>query len=366
MATSRKTVGTNKRSSPDKSSSDLVSVFEIIDSKNTVIFVCETLAVAKKMLPTLKENKIGLRIRHRLLEPSRVESFKDCIVPKGSAYTDWLEPGQTPEINVALERYNKVLGKQMKKTTWDYEESFEQLRRSLLLNNKKVEVRREVTVTCESLNGISFEGLSDKGRELLVLMAGLSSAVSRYVKNGTMANLLEPYNVISYDKFDPQMQIEPFTRHFLVDPLLTFLGYKTILPERIIDDKKVDYSIYTPHRPDILIEAEPIGKKLENDPRSGIEQVKGYMSAAEKRSIGIATDGIRWVLIAEKNGQSAEKTLDLSVIFIPLTKYITSKKRHLDIDDLNILDEFWDTFSSEKIFKAHSELEKTLEKRPGK
>lgn len=342
-------------------------MYELVDDKRRVIFVFTNEKIARKALRDLKDQYQGLRIITRWFGEIDLDFDDSFIIRDEKSYKDLLDTGMTSERKTALREYNTLSSRKPTKIMWNYDESIPLLRERLKQSSKKVEITRHIEISCDSLEGIHFDGLSENGHKILFLMAGISSVVSQHVDNGSMKDLIDLKRSIGGDCLRPPMLPEPFTKHFLVDPILTALGYTSVLPERYIEKdiknsrNHVDYStVVKPHRTEILIEVEPLGEDLDKE-NDGIGQVIKYMDAINKKSIGIATDGVKWVLIAKKDGFDKEtKEFDLAQVYIPLTKYLNSTKRHLEIDNLGILDEFWETFSSETIFTAHSKLEKDL------
>jgi len=99
-------------------------------------------------------------------------------------------------------------------------------------------------------------------------------------------------------------QPEPFTQQAVISVLFDALGYSDLTPETGSYasgiSKIADYSMPFEVSGDsnrLLIEAEPIGKKLKGR-NDGVGQVKDWLSRREFESdFGFATDGPRWIFV---------------------------------------------------------------------
>ena len=331
-----------------------------------VVFLCETDNVAIEVKSYLKETHPGMKFRvlHRYdVSDEQLAPVEGYIVRKGQKRSEWANMMNDPLLGVALKKYTKMVSHKPKKinsTAWDYGESLSMIGTRLKQSSKKVEIVRSFDVECDSLEDVRIDNLSDEGHTLLSRIAGISSIIARHiVDKDVMVNLLKHQNKLGKDDLNPQMQPEPFTRHFLIDPILTSLGYTKILPERFIGNGQVDYSVMEPHKPEILIEAKCMGTDLEKD---GVGQLFGYMSGLEKKTIGIVTNGVEWILIIGQRGDNVVTyPLDLSEIYLPLTQFFKSKNQRLEMKDCTVLDKFLNTFSKDNITKAHSKLKKDFE-----
>ena len=99
---------------------------------------------------------------------------------------------------------------------------------------------------------------------------------------------------------------EPFTQRTVIEPLFDALGYPDFTTEAsgLTDEQrqKADYLFSLREYDDIdsdrlPVEAEPLNKKLDQQ-KHGIGQVKDWLDTYSfGAEFGIATDGMRWVLI---------------------------------------------------------------------
>ncbi len=95
---------------------------------------------------------------------------------------------------------------------------------------------------------------------------------------------------------------EEFVKRFIVEPIISFLGYEivseTVLPAPT-GKKEPDYTIRPKNSNDPIfyVEVEPLNTDLYDKDR-GTSQVKEWLlSRASKTDYGIATDGLNWILL---------------------------------------------------------------------
>lgn len=130
----------------------------------------------------------------------------------------------------------------------------------------------------------------------------------------------------SRDKLDP----EPLTQNRVIERLMDTLGYENygyeagdFGPER---GEQADYAVSLRDIAGVdssrlLIEAEPINKKLQNRGH-GLDQVKSWLSQREFESdFGFATDGVRWIFVRydpDSYSHNIITELDLRPVFLTL------------------------------------------------
>lgn len=139
----------------------------------------------------------------------------------------------------------------------------------------------------------------------------------------------------SKDQLDP----EPLTKSRVIEPLLDALGYDdygyeagSFAAER---GEQADYAISlrdieSVDSSRLLIEAEPLKKRLKNRGH-GLDQVKSWLSQREFESdFGFATDGLRWIFVRydpDSYTHNIIEDVDLSPVFLTLFDNATDAKR---------------------------------------
>ncbi len=121
---------------------------------------------------------------------------------------------------------------------------------------------------------------------------------------------------------------EAFTSYYFVEPLLTVLGYKHIIPEGGFRDHSLNHVDYIASigQEAFLIEVKSFAKKLCGSVESAVFQLYDYMDLAEG-CVGIATNGIMWLIIInnplyderlENSPRHIHYTVDLSQLALEL------------------------------------------------
>lgn len=117
----------------------------------------------------------------------------------------------------------------------------------------------------------------------------------------------EGYELRTADLNEPQ-DPEEFTRSFLIDKILfDLLNVNLIGRNRKFygpkGERKVDYAVSF-EKSKILIEAKPINANLyDKSPHGVANQIKGVFTLGvvqKDYKFGIATDGLKWIFINEK------------------------------------------------------------------
>ncbi|MFP4632346.1 MAG: hypothetical protein ACLFMT_02790, partial [Halobacteriales archaeon] len=154
----------------------------------------------------------------------------------------------------------------------------------------------------------------------------------RIIDDETTESILDPAGSqyllrsgMSVDNQDP----EPLTQQVFIEPVLERLGYtdlRTEISSAASGRQQVadySYGIDDPRiaSEQLLIEAEPMNKKLE-DRGHGVDQVEGWLSQREFESdLGFATDGLRWVFVRyDPDSYSHNRLEDISLesVFLEL------------------------------------------------
>jgi hypothetical protein len=153
---------------------------------------------------------------------------------------------------------------------------------------------------------------------------------------------------------------EPFTQRQVIEPLFEALGYPDFTTEAsgLTDEQrqKADY-LFSLREFDAIeskrlpVEAEPLNKNLHQQ-KHGIGQVKDWLDTYSfGAEFGIATDGMRWVLIKFDRERYHHDTLaevNLQPVFIAAFENLTGRQVSLsewrDDSTDNVLSDFVQTF----------------------
>jgi tetratricopeptide (TPR) repeat protein len=179
----------------------------------------------------------------------------------------------------------------------------------------------------------------------------------------------------SKDKEDP----EPVTCQNIIEPLFTALGYPEPSVEvgDLSDDrgKQADYSFSLRAYDDIdsgrlLVEAEPLNKKLDQE-RHGLGQVKDWLDRKKfDADFGIATDGMRWVLVKYDRDTYSYDTLaevNLQRTFVKAFENQTGRNVGLDEwvegDDRDLLASFVRSFGHDNFLSIASDARAVIKKK---
>lgn len=149
---------------------------------------------------------------------------------------------------------------------------------------------------------------------------------SRFKLFGTFQNVLTKSSSYSSADLKDEQGPEEFVKRQLIEPLLDVLGYE-IVSESVLrvpaGKKKPDYIIRPRNQaePIFYVEAEPINTDLYKESH-GLSQVEDWLlSRASKTDYGIATDGLKWILLKFDTASAKSKeffTVDLKRIFLKL------------------------------------------------
>lgn len=163
---------------------------------------------------------------------------------------------------------------------------------------------------------------------------------------------------------------EAFTRQYIIEPILRFLGYS--LPRETIlksstGRKTPDYGIKI-NEEKIMIEAEPLASDLEQKGH-GAKQVAEWL---DRRSfgidVGIATNGLEWILLKWDDVSKSIKEIsreNICKIFLYVySSLYKSQQRILEISEeeaKNSFATFYSSFSEKYIIFKIQERERILE-----
>lgn len=203
----------------------------------------------------------------------------------------------------------------------------------------------------ESIESITNEVSSDRLLELLA--------------NPTQSDWLKGRDITG--DADP----EPITRQRIVEPLLDVLGFDDRLREVKGEGEegratalKADYSIsldgIDTDSKRLVIEAEPIGKGLDHSDH-GLGQVREWLGRRRFRAdYGIATDGIRWILVKydpNTDGTDVLVSVDLTPAFI---YHLDGAQAQLGDAHTECVDEFVAAFERYNLFDVIQEAPAVL------
>lgn len=164
---------------------------------------------------------------------------------------------------------------------------------------------------------------------------------------------------------------EPITRQRIVEPMLDVLGFSDRLREVKGEGKegrraalKADYSIsldgVDTDSKRLVIEAEPIGKGLDHSDH-GLGQVRKWLGRRRFRAdYGIATDGIRWILVKydpDTDGTDVLVSVDLTPAFL---YHLDDTQTQLGDAHAQRVDEFVAAFERYNLFEVIREAPAVL------
>ncbi|MFD1684275.1 Eco57I restriction-modification methylase domain-containing protein [Halobellus litoreus] len=184
--------------------------------------------------------------------------------------------------------------------------------------------------------------------------------------------LMERYSVHHSDP-------EPLTREEIIEPLFSALDYPYLAPEAgDFSDKRGKQADYSVSLADcefidsnrMLIEAEPLNKKLEQQ-KHGTGQVKDWLGKRHfEADFGIATDGMRWILIRyDPDTYSSDKLAEVSLqpIFLAAFENQTGRQESVIewIDDPleQVLAEFLRVFNYENFLSIADEAHTVIKEK---
>lgn len=173
----------------------------------------------------------------------------------------------------------------------------------------------------------------DVERVLSTIDTCIRNLRQQYVDDGKIDKTLSrsrgdyvPKSVYTVDRLDP----EPLTQDLVIEPLFEVLGYTEYGAEAgdfsSTRGEQADYAVSlrdidSVDSSRLLIEAEPLKKRLE-DRGHGADQVKSWLSQREFESdYGFATDGLRWMFIrydADSYTHTTVADIDLQPVFLTL------------------------------------------------
>lgn len=176
----------------------------------------------------------------------------------------------------------------------------------------------------------------------------------------------------SVERSDP----EPLTQQVVIEPLFDLLSYPTFSHEvgDLSGDRgqQADYAVSLREYEGIdserlLIEAEPLGKRLDQS-KHGLGQVKDWLEKDKfESSIGIATDGMRWVLTKYDRDTYSHDTIaevDLQPVFARVFESLTGEgggiESWLESEERAILEAFLRTFEYENFLSIAGNAQRVI------
>lgn len=172
---------------------------------------------------------------------------------------------------------------------------------------------------------------------------------------------------------------EPFTQRRIIEPLFEALGYPDFTTEAsgLTDEQrqKADYLFslqdYEGIESDrLLVEAEPLNKPLRQQ-KHGVGQVKDWLDTYSfGAEFGIATDGMRWVLLKYDRERYQYDTLaevNLQAVFVAAFENLTGGEESLaewtDGTTKGLLRGFVESFAFENVVSVASNASAVIERK---
>ncbi|QCJ47241.1 Eco57I restriction-modification methylase domain-containing protein [Haloprofundus sp. MHR1] len=192
----------------------------------------------------------------------------------------------------------------------------------------------ETGITGESVDGVATT-IEDIVRELRVRINS-DDKLEALLRSNPGGNVLT--SAATTEQEDP----EPLTQRVVIEPLFEALDY----PELSVEagdfspeyGQQADYSVSLRDFDKVdsnrlLIEAEPLNKPLHQE-KHGLGQVKGWLEKDKfEADFGIATDGIRWILVKYDRDTYRFDTLaeiDLQPVFLAAFENVTGQQVSLN------------------------------------
>ncbi|WP_207587165.1 Eco57I restriction-modification methylase domain-containing protein [Halomontanus rarus] len=172
---------------------------------------------------------------------------------------------------------------------------------------------------------------------------------------------------------------EPLTQSAIIEPLFDALGYPYLAPEAgdLSEERgeQADYSVSltdidTIDSDRLLIEAEPLNKKLDQR-QHGLGQVRSWLGQRQfEADFGIATDGIRWVLIKYDPDTYSYDTLaevSLQPVFLTAFENLTGQRMSIEewVEEMagDVLAEFLRAFDYENFLTIADDAPAAIKRR---
>lgn len=199
-------------------------------------------------------------------------------------------------------------------------------------------------------------------------LARITDEVRRLtVSDSVFRDLLRGNRTIANDDNTLYQAPETFTKKYVIDELLEYLGYpyghQEINTPADDEDQWVDYVVPLEKYPNIdstklLIEAEPINKRLDQR-KHGVGQVRRWLHHEPfESSLGMATDGIRWIFLKkdpDTHTINRVEDCDLTDVFLTLFEAVSTGEfdvdNDLDDDDRKALETFYGVFAFENFIE---------------
>lgn len=172
---------------------------------------------------------------------------------------------------------------------------------------------------------------------------------------------------------------EPLTKRVFLDPLFESLGYDDLATE--VGDKSESYGKKADYAANfdgfdgidsdqLLIEAEPLNKTLEQD-RHGLGQVDDWLSYRPfDADFGVATDGLRWILVKyDADTYSLDTLADVDLrpvvrsLFADLTGADIAPEEWTEANTTELLDQFLAGFAFENVVATARDARQIIRQR---
>lgn len=221
----------------------------------------------------------------------------------------------------------------------------------------------ELDVSVESDDEVAF------GKEIQRIVADLRDNI---VSEERVVDIIRDEESIHSDDSVEREDPEPFTKGRVIKPILEHLDYPYLSREAgdYADERgeQADYSVSLRDHSDIsgqrmLIEAEPLNKGLEQD-QHGLGQVRSWLRYRPfEADYGIATDGMRWVLIKYEESShsfSPIADVDLRPLFNDVYENLSSRRDPVEDvlteEHLQIVDDFLSIFHFDNFTTVATDL----------
>lgn len=204
--------------------------------------------------------------------------------------------------------------------------------------------------------------LSSKQKKILEVFNGICVLLRRNIPLPQLLHTILIPRPLSREDLNPPSEPEAFTKYTIIEPILTVLGYEGYYPEACTkSNMKVDYAIPSMDHKMILLEAKMLGSKTMFNRTGAKNQVKKYIKDWDGPSFGIATDGMRWLLVTESPLPDVpinNELVDLRAVFLDLILIGVGLKSKLEDESIQALDRFIDIFSKDTIYAFEDKLRK--------
>lgn len=205
-------------------------------------------------------------------------------------------------------------------------------------NNNHVDAISSEFLTEEFDIHVSEEEIQQLATEVEDIVRALRSQITSddtledFLRETSSSRILQSKDTVEQE--DP----EPFTKRMIIDTLFEVLGYPDLSVE--VGDFSSEYGMQADYSASLrgydeiesqrlLVEAEPVNKEL-NQEKHGLGQVRDWLEKDKfEANFGIATDGIRWILIRydrESYNFDTIAEINLKPVFYAVFQDLTSRQ----------------------------------------